>query len=124
MADDSLHLLRVSMDTARELGHSKKVADSVVVISNVPQGSTLDDYTKYLGKVNRKHEVTARLLPGEFTGQMLLVPHDPVIALNEEVVLEALSPEATQAYRDINIAILEQAIEKNSRSSIVALGRS
>ena len=121
---DSLRLLRVSMDTVRELSHPDKVANSVVVISNVPSGTSRNDYVKYLGRVNLNHEVTGELGHGEFKGQMLTVPHDSQIALNGEVVLEALEPATTQAYRDINIAILEQGIETKTRSSITALERS
>ena len=121
---DSLRLLRVSMDTVRELGHPQKVADSVVVVSNVPSGATIDDYKKYLGKVNLNHEVTGELNSGEFNGQMLMVPHDPAIALNGEVNLDAYHWATVQAYRDVNIAILEQALETKSRRTITALERS
>ena len=121
---DSLRLLRVSMDVVRKLDYADKVTNSIVVVSNVPEGMTRDDYTKYLSKVNLNHEVTGELGQGEFNGQMLAVPYDPQIALNGEVVLEALEPATTQAYRDINIAILEQGIETKTRPSITALERS
>lgn len=114
---DSLRLLRVSMDTARKLGHHDKVLNSVVVISNTPQGAVLDDYAKYLGKVNLDHEVTQNLGPGEFDGQLLTVPHDPVIARDSEVDLPAYHWSTTQSYRDVNIAILEQALETTSRAA-------
>ena len=121
---DSLRLLRTSMDTVRELGHVAKVADSVVVVSNAPSGATPDDYEKYLGQTNLRHEVTGRLRPGEFNGQMHVVPADPVIALDGEVNLEAYDPATLQAYRDIDIAIFEQALVRKSRSNLTALGRS
>lgn len=122
---DSLRLLRVSMDTVRKLGHPQKVINSIVVASNAPAGAQLSDYEKYLGKTNIHHEVTARLLPGEFRGQMLMVPHDPVIALDGEVDLDAYHWRTIQAYRDINIAIFEQALEMQSHpNNLTALGRS
>lgn len=121
---DSLRLLRVSMDTVRELGHAQKVADSVVVVSNAPEGSVLDDYTKYLGKVNLDHQVTGELRPEEFKGQMLLVPSDPKIALDGEVDLGAYHWATVQAYRYVNIAIFEQALATQSRVNLTALGRS
>lgn len=121
---DSLRLLRVSMDTVRALGHGRKVLNSIVVISNVPEGASLSDYTKYLGKVNLAHEPTAQLMSGEFNGQMLTVPYDSAIALNGEVDLDALRWETTQAYRDINIAVFEQAEQVPTLSAQNALERS
>jgi len=121
---DSLRLLRVSMDTVRELGHRQKVHDSVVVVSNTPEGATLDDYTKYLGVTNLHHEVTRGLEPGEFNGQLLVVPHDPAIARNVEVDLGAYHWSTIQAYRDINIAVFEQALKAKQRKTLTALGRS
>lgn len=121
---DSLRLLRVSMDTVRELGHPQKVRDSVVVISNTPPGASIDDYKKYLSKTNLHHDVTQPLVAGEFHGQMLTVPHDPTIALNGEVNLSAYLEATLQAYRDVNIAIFEQAIEAQSRIQHNALRRS
>lgn len=121
---DSLRLLRVSMDTVRELGHRQKVKDSVVVISNAPEEATYRDYTKYLGDTNLHHEVTRPLQPGEFDGQMLVVPHDPAIARNVEVDLGAYDWKTIQAYRDLSIAILEQARKANQRTTLTALGRS
>ena len=109
---DSLRLLRVSMDTVRELGYRNKVVNSVVAISNTQKGATIEDYKKYLGHVDLKHEPTGDLMPGEFDGQMILIPHDPVIALNDEVDIEAYRYQTVQAYRDLNIAIFEQAIRR------------
>lgn len=120
----SMRLLRHSMDVVRALGYEDKVADSVVVISNVPPGMSPIDYRKYLGKVTLDHTVTSELQPGEFRGQMLTVPSDPAIARNGVVNLEAYAQEALQAYRDIDIAIFEQALAMRSRSTLSALGRS
>ena len=101
---NSLFLLGVGMQAARQLGLERKVANSVVVISNSEPGANPEDYRKYTDKVNISDEAVE--LYG-FDGPIILVPHDPSIKEDSEVNLEALMPETYQAYLDVDNKIFE-----------------
>lgn len=105
---DSLRQLATSMETLREQGFADKVDRSVVVISNIPPGKTVDDYRLYLNQVNLKNQVV-RPLESHFRGQMLGIPHDPVIARAEEVNLGALHWGTFMAYLYASISMYQQA---------------
>jgi len=108
---DSLFMLYTSMEKVRQLKMKEKVANAVVVISNLPQGSTLDDYRKYLNRVKPStDEVMQYISTEDFHGPFMGVPHDPVIARDGQVELDQFAPATFQAYIDIDIAIFEQAL--------------
>ena len=106
---DSLRLLYDSMEKARQLGQQAKVANSVVVISGLAPNANINDYRKYLNRVNLKHEEILKIRPEDFHGPFMGVPYDPAIAQDAEVELELYDWETYQAYLDIDIAILQQA---------------
>lgn len=105
---DSLRKLSTSMETLRNLGFSEKVNNSVVVISNLPPGSDLNDYRMYLNAVSFEDKVT-RQLDHKFDGQFLGVPRDSYVALDRIVDLDMLSWDTHQAYITVASAILEQS---------------
>jgi hypothetical protein len=101
---DSLEKLRTSMETLRQHGFNRKVDDSVVVISNLPQGKDPEQYHRYV--------IGTEDNPTNFGGKIVSIPHDPYIAMDDVVKLEQLQPQTLQAYRLAIIAILEQAGNK------------
>lgn len=108
---DSLFMLYTSMEKVRQLNLSAKVANSVVVISNIPQGAQLDDYRKYLNRVKPStDEVIQYIDSKDFHGPFMGVPHDPVIARDGQVELEQFAHATYQAYVDVDITIFEQAL--------------
>lgn len=118
---DSLRMLYVSMEKVRQLGMQNKVANSVVVISNIPEGAEVDDYRKYLNRVNLEHKVTQEIRGEDFHGPFLGVPHDPIVALDTQVKLEQYNWETFQAYVDIDIAIIEQALKSSGQPYILGM---
>ena len=107
---DSLRMLYTSMEKVRQLGLGDKVSDSIVVISNIPEGGDVKDYLLYLNRVNLDHEVIQRISEGDFHGPFLGVPHDPVIARAGEVDPASYNWDTSQSYVDIVNAIFEQFI--------------
>lgn len=110
---DSLRLLYNSMEKVRQLEKAGKLpagkaANSVVVITGIPDGKTIEDYSDYVNQVNLKHEVIRAITPDEFEGKMLGVPFDDFISSDGEVDLEALQPETYKAYLDVCNNIFEQ----------------
>jgi cellulose biosynthesis protein BcsQ len=109
---DSLRQLAISMETLRKHGFTEQVDNSVIVISNLPKGKRLDDYRRYVN-LHNINDVVVREIP--FQGQLLGVPHDPVIARDTEVSLEDLDWETYQAYLEVALAIFEQAPQNRVR---------
>lgn len=105
---DSLRKLSTSMETLRNLGFEDKVNHSVVVISNLPEGSELEDYRMFLNEVSFEDKVT-RQLEHKFDGQFLGVPRDAYIALDRVVDLEKLDWETQQSYITVASSILQQS---------------
>lgn len=118
---DSLRMLYTSMETARRLGFQDKVKNSVVVISGLREGESLDDYWKYIGQVNIHHNVTHPWQETGFSGQMLAVPFDPAIANDGIVNPAAYAWETGQAYRDTVIAGFEQAENMQQAADLLTL---
>lgn len=108
---DSLRQLATTMQTMRCHGFADKVDQAVVVISNVPAGSELEQYKKFLNRVNIRDEVIEEY---RFSGPFLAVPHDAEISRDSEVDLDALNWETLQAYRELDIVILEQAARRSA----------
>lgn len=108
---DSLRQISVGMETLRRHGFTEKVNNSVVLISGLAAGERIEDYRKYIDRVNIRDEVIAHY---DFFGPLLGVPYDPVIRLDTEVDLEALAWETYQAYLELDLAIFEQAPVLNS----------
>jgi len=108
---DTLRLLYTSMEKVRQLGLRDKVANSVVVISNLPKGDELENYMKYLDRTDLDHVVIQRITKADFQGQFLGVPHDDVIAKAGRVDLEAYDWATRQAYTDLVNAEFEQALK-------------
>lgn len=104
---DSLRQLGTSMQSLREYGFEEKVNNSVVVVSNMPHGAKLQYYRKFLHHVSMQDEVIMEY-PG-FKGSFLGVPRDLEVARASEVQLEEWEWETAQAYRDLDIVMLEQA---------------
>lgn len=100
---DSLPQLGTAMQAAR-ISFGAKVANSIAVISNIPEGKTAEDYRKYTDHVNSKDEVVEKY---GFRGPILTIPHDPLVARDTEVDLEVLGWETYQAYLDLNLRCLE-----------------
>lgn len=116
---DSLRLLYTSMEKVRQLGLRQKVIHSIVVISNLPKGSDLEGYRKYLNRTDLSHVVIQRIAEADFQGQFLGVPHDEVIAKAGKVELEAYAWETQQAYIDLVNAQFEQIITVSPVPSVV-----
>lgn len=108
---DSLFMLYTSMEKVRQLNLRGKVANSVVVISNLPEGGKLDEYRKYLNRVKPStDEVIQYIDTSDFHGPFMGVPHDPVIARDAQVELEEFADATYQSYIDIAITVFEQAL--------------
>lgn len=104
---DTLRRLGTSMDRLRKKGFSRKVNDSVVVISNLPEGADLQDYRKFLNIVNLDNEVVKQR-DHLFNGAFIAVHHDDELALDREVNLEAWQRQTHHDYVNVNGAWLEQ----------------
>lgn len=107
---ESLRAVYTAMENVRQVGHREKVANSIVLISNIPEGVELEEYGKYLHRTDIFHEILQRIEPAEFQGRFLGVPHDPAVAKAGVVDLEALGWDTHQAYIDLDLAVFEQAI--------------
>lgn len=105
---DSLRKLATSMETMRALGHHEKVNKSVVVISNIPEGKTAEDYRRFLNEVDFEDHVVRRL-EQLFDGIFMGVHHDPYIALDRVVDLGKLQWHSLQSYVNMAISALCQA---------------
>lgn len=103
---DSLRHIASGMETLRQHGFRAKVDRAVVVISGLTSDDRIEDYHKYINRVNIRDEVIQHF---EFHGPFLGIPYDETIRRDTEVDLEALNWETYQAYLELNIAIFEQA---------------
>ena len=101
----SLLLLGTGMEAVRNLGYGDKVAKSVVSISNVPPGTSLDNYRMYLNHVNNRGEIIRKF---DFDGPFMAIPSDSYVAEDTEVSLEKISWETYQAYLDLDQVLFEQ----------------
>lgn len=103
----SLHTLGVTMEVARANGSQFKADNSVVVISNLPDGDDLMTYRKFINRVDLLREEV--LTQYDFNGPFLGVQETPALAHNAVLSsLWNLDRDTIQSYIDINIAILEQ----------------
>jgi cellulose biosynthesis protein BcsQ len=109
---DSLRRLATSMESLRRKGLRDKVDQAVVIISNLPEGADLQGYRKFLNRVNLSDEIVEYY---DFHGPFVGIYHDDEIALNRVVELEAWQRNTRQAYREANIAWLEQLLLAQER---------
>lgn len=112
---DSLRQLGTSMETLRNFevnGTSlrDKVNKSVVLFNNMPPDTNVEDYLKYLNKVNMANEVTQHF-PGH-VGPYVTIRHDRAMADARPVNFAALQRETAQDIRMFNITVLEQLPKK------------
>lgn len=104
---ESLRQLGTSKETLRAQGFTDKVNNSVVAISNVPDGMEAMDYKHYLHVVNDHNEVVSET-GRDWRGKLVGIPHDPYIPLVLPVDLDALQYETRMAYKRLVIAALQQ----------------
>jgi MinD-like ATPase involved in chromosome partitioning or flagellar assembly len=112
---DSLRQLGTSMETLRNfevngMSLRDKVNDSVVLFNNLPPGAHIQDYLKYLHKVNMANEVRQKF-PGH-VGPYVSIRHDRAMADAQPVNFAALQRETAQDIREFNITVLEQLPNK------------
>lgn len=105
----SLRLLSTTMETLRGQGvaQAAKVNRSVVVISNIPKGKTIDDYRFYLNEVDIEDNVV-RPLEHLFNGVFMGVQHDEYLALDRVVDLDKLDWTTLQSYFSLVISTMKQ----------------
>jgi len=114
---NSLPQLGAMMKAVEEIGFADKVSASVVVISNTPKGKVPSDYRMYTNIVNIRDQVVQER---HFTGSMMVVPYDPVVAEDSEVSPELLDWETYQAYLDINILALQEGLKRKTFTTSMA----
>jgi len=104
---ESLRQLGTSMETLRRHGFEDKVNNSVVCISNIPEGKWVNDYRDYLDIVDENDQVVTKS-SGNYRGKLVGIPHDPSLKPALPVNLEKLQPETLMCYKALVIATLKQ----------------
>lgn len=116
----SLRLLSTTMETLRGQGteQARKVNRSVVVISNIPTGKTVDDYRFYLNEVDIEDK-PVRQLEQLFDGVFMGVRHDEYLALDRVVDLDKLDWTTLQSYFNLVISTMKQirAVRSDAKPS-------
>ncbi len=102
---DSLLQLGTSMQIVRKLENARKVANSIVAISNLPAGHEAETYLRYTDRLNNHGDIKERY---NFTGAFTAIPHDPKIKKSGLIDPYVIDHKTQQAYLDLAVLILEQ----------------